>query len=150
MVDHNPNQEMRMKPYNRDRSRRTQRRRTCKVGPSAYEIPTCTIMSPTHRHWQHTQKYNWTKIYMQFLDCIEIIANLLLRSQSKRTILVQSPSPQGRIPNCTSKISCSWYLYEYERYFLTIDLVHVSMLMILFRSLKIVKGDGEKERMMIH
>jgi hypothetical protein len=39
MADHNSTQQTRTKPYNRDRSNRTRRRRTDKVDPSVYEIP---------------------------------------------------------------------------------------------------------------
>ena len=42
MADYNPTQQMRAKPYNRDRSSRTQRKgrkRTDKVDPSEYKIP---------------------------------------------------------------------------------------------------------------
>jgi hypothetical protein len=38
MADHNSTQQMRTDPYNMDRSSRTQRKRTNKVDPSAYEI----------------------------------------------------------------------------------------------------------------
>ena len=39
MVDHNPTQQIRTKPYSRDRSNRTWKRRTDKVDPLVYEIP---------------------------------------------------------------------------------------------------------------
>ena len=39
MSDHTSTPQMRTKPYNRDRSRRTQRKRTDRVDPSVYKIP---------------------------------------------------------------------------------------------------------------
>jgi hypothetical protein len=39
MANHNSTQQIRTKPYNRDRSNRTRRRRTDNVDPSTYQIP---------------------------------------------------------------------------------------------------------------
>ena len=39
MADYNSTQQIRTKPYNRDRSNQTRRRRTDKVDLSVYEIP---------------------------------------------------------------------------------------------------------------